>query len=344
MSGGVDSSLAAALLVEQGFQVVGVFIKVWEPETSLWKGKCTSREDRLDAMRVAAVLGIELRTVDLSKEYEKEVIEYMVEEYKKGRTPNPDVMCNRKIKFGAFLQYAAKERADYVATGHYARIKNNMLLKGIDKNKDQSYFLWTLKKDDLKRIIFPVGRLKKEEVRELARKRGLPTADKKDSQGLCFVGQLDLKGFLKSRIKQCEGTVLNEKGKIMGKHEGAFFYTIGERHGFKIGNERQSNKPLYVVAKNIRKNTITVSAEPWRSSGAVAEIKLEETNWIFSKPVDGKKYHGVIRYRQAPQTIRLEILPRNKAKIVFEERQLISPGQSLVVYDGNKCLGGGIIS
>ena len=153
-----------------------------------------------------------------------------------------------------------------------------MLLKGIDKNKDQSYFLWTLKKDDLKRIIFPVGRLKKEEVRELARKRGLPTADKKDSQGLCFVGQLDLKGFLKSRIKQCEGTVLNEKGKIMGKHEGAFFYTIGERHGFKIGNERQSNKPLYVVAKNMRKNTITVSAEPWRSSGAVAEIKLEETN------------------------------------------------------------------
>lgn len=343
MSGGVDSSLAAALLAKRDFQVVGVFIKVWEPDSSLWKRECTSREDRLDAMRVATALGIEFRTVDLSKEYEKEVIKYMIDEYKKGRTPNPDVMCNRKIKFGAFLQYAVKEGVDCVATGHYARIKEGVLLKGADRNKDQSYFLWTLKENDLKRIIFPIGHLKKEKVRKMAKERGLFTADKKDSQGLCFIGQLDLKEFLKKKIKPREGAILNEKGEIIGKHNGAFFYTLGERHGFEIKKEHQSSRPFYVIAKEIKKNTITVSPEPLQSSGAVTEVKLEKTNWVSSKPIEGKKYQGMIRYRQTPQNLRLEVLPGNKARVIFEDKQIAPFGQSLVVYDEDKCLGGGII-
>jgi tRNA-specific 2-thiouridylase len=230
LSGGVDSAVSGALLKERGFEVTGVFIRIWSPE---WLG-CTSREDRLDAMRVAAHLGIAYREIDLTEKYKKEVVDYMIREYKVGRTPNPDVFCNKYIKFGVFFDWAITEGADFVATGHYARVENQKgifkMLSGCDKSKDQSYFLWTLTQKQLSKTIFPVGDLKKSQVRALAKKYKLPNAGRKDSQGLCFVGPVDVKDFLATYAPQKKGNVLDEKGNVIGEHPGALFFTIGERH------------------------------------------------------------------------------------------------------------------
>src|SRR5258706_6959399 len=239
LSGGVDSSVSAALLKEAGYDVTGVFIKVWQPDFF----ECTSKDDRLDAMRVCAKLGIPFKTLNLEKEYKKEVVDYMISEYKKGNTPNPDVMCNKEVKFGAFLRFAIKMGADYVATGHYARNIFNKktglyeLCKSEDSDKDQSYFLWTLGQKELKRTLFPVGGYKKKYVRKLAEKFDLITANKKDSQGLCFVGKIDMKEFLMHFIKEKPGNVADERGNIIGNHNGVFFYTLGERHGFNISKK-----------------------------------------------------------------------------------------------------------
>jgi len=241
MSGGVDSSVSAALLKKAGYEVTGVFLKGWHPD---W-GPCGWQEDRLDAMRVCAHLGIRFRDLDLSKEYKKEVVDYMIDEYKAGRTPNPDVMCNQKIKFGAFFDWALAQGANYVATGHYAeienldienslKIKNYKLKTSKDLDKDQTYFLWTLTQRELSRTLFPVGGMTKPEVRKLAKKFGLPTAEKKDSQGLCFVGKVDLPDFLSHFLKPKRGDVINESGEKIGWHAGAFSLTIGQRHGFTI--------------------------------------------------------------------------------------------------------------
>ncbi|MFC1802234.1 tRNA 2-thiouridine(34) synthase MnmA, partial [Patescibacteria group bacterium] len=234
MSGGVDSSVSAVLLKKQGYNVVGCFIKTWHPDFL----PCTWKEDRLDAMRVCAFLEIPFIDIDLEKEYKEEVFQYMVSEYREGRTPNPDVMCNKKIKFGGFFKKAMSLGADFVATGHYARNvlrggKQN-LMKGVDNNKDQTYFLWTLTQEKLEKIIFPIGHLEKKEVRKLAKKFNLPTAEKKESQGLCFVGKIEMKDFLKRFLEEKKGDVLNEKGEVVGWHEGAQYYTIGQRHGFII--------------------------------------------------------------------------------------------------------------
>jgi tRNA-specific 2-thiouridylase len=330
MSGGVDSSVSALLLKQQGYDVTGVFIKVWQPDFI----ECTWKEDRLDAMRVAALLDIPFMTLDLVKEYKEGVIDYMIDEYKKGRTPNPDVMCNREVKFGAFLKWAKSHGADYVATGHYAEHNGSSLIKSKDENKDQTYFLWALKKDLFPSILFPVGGMEKSKVRELAEAAKLPVSAKKDSQGLCFVGTIDIKTLLKKYINEKEGNVFNEDGEVIGGHTGVMFYTIGERHGFTITKKTTEDKPYFIIAKDIENNSLTVShIEPTEKTGE--SIKLEKINWTQDvKP--GEVYEARARYR-APLA-RVEVISESEMKVISGELTKAS-GQSLVLYDGNVCIG-----
>lgn len=359
ISGGVDSAVSAALLKKDGYDVTGVFIKAWTPEGY----PCTWKEDRRSAMRVAAVLDIPFITLDLEKEYKKEVVDYMIAEYKIGRTPNPDVMCNKEIKFGHFLKFALKNRADFVATGHYARVfpllnqgegdakRGVRLMEGSDKNKDQSYFLWTLNQDQLKHVLFPIGHLQKSEVRKMAEKFNLPQATRKDSQGLCFLGQIDMKEFLSKYIPQKKGNVLlaprslgeegNENRKVIGYHNGALFFTIGERHGFTITEKTNKEEPLYIINKNIEKNTITVASKTDDSAKNIFSVKLQDVNLVETP---AKKLSCRIRYRQQKIGCKIE-MEGKEVKVVFDKPQMgVSPGQSLVLYDSEICLGGGIIS
>lgn len=338
MSGGVDSSVSAALLKKAGYEVIGVFIKVWQPD---WIN-CTWKEDRLDAMRVAAKLEIPFVTLDLEKEYKEEVVDYMIKEYKQGRTPNPDVMCNRFVKFGGFFTWAMKQGADFIATGHYARISDGKLLMGRDSNKDQSYFLWTLTQEQLSKTLFPVGNIEKPEVRKLARKFGLPNALKRDSQGLCFIGKIDIKDFLSHYIETKKGEVLNIKGEVIGEHDGAFFFTIGERHGFDILKKTSNDEPYYVVEKDIEKNTITVANKNREGDlpSKITKIKLKGMNWNQGSVPVSKILLARSRYREELQGVKFI----NENTVEFESPQsTLSVGQSLVVYDGEVCLGGGTI-
>lgn len=334
MSGGVDSSVSALLLKQQGYDVTGVFIKVWQPDFI----ECTWKEDRLDAMRVAAHLDIPFITLDLEKEYKKEVIDYMIGEYRLGRTPNPDVMCNKFVKFGAFYDWARAQGADYVATGHYAKHDGISLVKSEDENKDQTYFLWTLSKEIISHVLFPVGDIEKSRVREIARDYSLPVAEKKDSQGLCFVGTIDVKTLLKNYIKEEKGDVLNEDGEVIGVHDGVTFYTIGERHGFIITKKGTDEKPYFVIAKDIRDNTLVVShVKKEEETGVI--IRVEKTNWT-REVVVGKVYDGRGRYRA--QLSKLEAVSDDAFKVIFGEI-VATKGQSLVLYDSEKCVGGGVI-
>lgn len=334
MSGGVDSSVSALLLKQQGYDVTGVFIKVWQPDFI----ECTWKEDRLDAMRVAALLDIPFVTLDLEEEYKRGVIDYMIEEYRRGRTPNPDVMCNREVKFGAFLKWAKEQGADFVATGHYAQTDGETLLTSEDTNKDQTYFLWTLKKEILPSILFPIGGMKKEDVRILAEKYHLSVSRKKDSQGLCFVGTIDVKTLLKQYIKEEDGQVLNEQGEVIGSHEGVMFYTIGERHGFVITKKSTDDTPYFVIAKDVENNTLTVShTPPQEDTGEV--FALDQTNWT-QEVKQGEVYEARARYR-APLA-KVEVVDATHMKVVEGEITKAS-GQSLVLYDEERCIGGGII-
>lgn len=365
MSGGVDSSLSATLLKKQGYDVTGVFIKVWQPDFV----DCVWKEDRLDAMRVCARLGIKFLTLDLEKEYKKDVVDYMIREYENGRTPNPDVNCNKYVKFGAFFDFAMKSGADYVATGHYARVEKDKktnsydLLAGKDKEKDQSYFLWNLTQEHLSKTLFPVGDLQKTEVRKMARKFNLPVFDKKDSQGLCFIGKVDMKDFLKHYLPSKKGNVLNEKGEIVGWHDGACFYTIGQRHGFIITKKTAEETPYYVISKNIASNEIVVSDSPLiEGVSSSKKIIISGVNWIRGKLPDFNKEYGArIRYRQQLQTCKIQAVKSeitddsnvenmNKTKdiskfeVIFDLPQVaVSKGQSIVIYDKNVCIGGGIM-
>lgn len=345
MSGGVDSSVSAAILKDAGYEVVGVFIRVWSPD---WL-PCDWKEERRDAMRCAAVLEIPLLTLNLEKEYKEEVVDYMIREYKAGRVPNPDVMCNRSVKFGGFFNEAMKMGAGYVATGHYARVEEKggkfQMLAGKDKNKDQSYFLWTLGQEQLRKTLFPVGHLKKDEVRKLAEKFGLPTATKKDSQGLCFLGKIDVKDFLKRYIKEKAGNVLDERGKIIGTHDGAVFYTLGERHGFCIKNKSPNDEPYFIVGKDIKKNTLTVSHNKVFGKSAQKEIVMGDLNWTMATAhIKNKKYSARIRYREELKDCEIKSISSKKTVIVFDEpEESVASGQSLVIYDGEVCLGGGVI-
>jgi tRNA-specific 2-thiouridylase len=369
VSGGVDSSVVAALLKDQGYNVVGVFIRTWTPDFI----ECTWRDERRDAMRVCAHLEIPFLECDAEEAYKKGVADYMIEEYKKGNTPNPDVMCNREVKFGVFWNFAKSKGADYIATGHYARVsrasiklkverykvdrkkegekfyKLDELYKlstGCDSAKDQSYFLWTLTQDDLAHTLFPVGHLQKTEVRKMALKYKLPTATKKDSQGVCFLGPLDMKDFLKHYIKSEKGNVLNEKGEVVGGHDGAVFFTLGERHGFTLFKHTESDKPFYVVSKDINNNTITIShrSDLWEGKESHRIVLCCNTNWISEVPEKGKKYQAQIRYHGELLDCKINYISLIVAEIILKKKILVARGQSIVIYDGDICLGGGVVN
>lgn len=356
LSGGVDSAVSAALLKKDGHDVTGIFIKIWSPE---WT-ECTSKDDRLDAMRVCAHLDIPFKEIDLTDQYKRDVVDYMLREYKRGRTPNPDVMCNRSIKFGTFLDWAIAEGADCIATGHYARIAERKaqnaerflarnrtipprftLYASRDASKDQSYFLWTLKQGELARTLFPIGNLKKTEVRALAKKFKLPNADKRDSQGLCFVGPVDVKRFLSRYIEPARGNVLDERGRVIGSHDGAAFLTIGERHGFSAAKKTSHDEPLYVVSKDAKRNTVTVG--PRRAAAASRRtVALSDWNWISGEPpAEERRYEAQVRYHGKRFPCRVL---RSGTQVEFLERpDAVAPGQSAVVFDGEVCLGGGVM-
>lgn len=343
MSGGVDSSVAATLLKERGFDVHGIHIKMWsDPEIP-----CNFKEDRLDAMRVAAHIDIPFETWDFTKEYKKAVVEYMVHEYATGRTPNPDVMCNKQIKFGFFLKEAVARGADFIATGHYVRCRSlrtgvRKLERARDLNKDQSYFLWTLTQDQLRHCLFPIDEYTKPEVREMARKLGLPTAEKKDSQGICFIGEINVRDFLKRFIKVDPGPIVTTSGKAIGEHEGLSFYTIGERRGLGIGG----GIPYYISAKHFPTNTLVVAEGPYDKKLFSKKLTAGDINWISDKtPELPLRCEARIRYRQALQHCSIvRSVTRNTLEVTFDEPQrAVTSGQSIVFYDEEEMLGGGVI-
>ena len=344
LSGGVDSSVSALLLLRQGFDVEGVFIKTWQPD---WT-PCTWRQDRRDAMRVCAKLGIKYNELDLESVYKKEVADYMIAEYIQGRTPNPDVMCNRAVKFGGFLDWALTKGADYVATGHYADVLDvegmAVLGRGADPKKDQSYFLWTLNNEKLEKIIFPIGGLEKSEVRKIAGQHGLVTADKKDSQGICFLGEIDMQDFLRHYIDEKPGDVLDENGEIIGRHEGAMFFTLGQRHGFVIDKKGTNDSPRYVVAKDVTNNTITVS-ENIKKQDKSRQVSLVNTNLLVAGVFFvGAELEAEIRYHGELQNCRIVGVGEDYLQVEFEQYDpTLSPGQSVVFYEGEVCLGGGVV-
>jgi len=336
MSGGVDSSVSAYLLKKQGYDVIGVFIRVWQPEG----GECTWKEERRDAMRVCAHLDIPFITLDLRDEYKKGVVDYMFREYSLGNVPNPDVMCNREVKFGAFWKWAKDQGADYIATGHYARNINNQMLEGVDKNKDQSYFLWTLERYELDHILFPIGHLQKPELRKIAKKAKIPVFDKKDSQGVCFIGQIDMKEFLKEHIKTTPGDVLDKEGNIIGSHDGVVLYAIGERHGFTIFKNKTDQTRLYIIKKDIENNTLTVDTEKIVEKGIDEFISVK--NFVLRESVDTIKQCR-LRYRQEKINVMKIEKEENVLKVYLENPELYSKGQSIVFYDGEVCVGGGVM-
>lgn len=335
LSGGVDSAVSAALLQQQGYEVVGVFIRIALPGYP-----CSAGVDKIDAMRVAAHLKIPFIELDLSKDYEQEVFKTAIGEFEKGRTPNPDALCNREIKFGKFYEFARAHGADFVATGHYAQIINGELLMSADTNKDQTYFLWMVSQEVLAHVLFPVGHLHKDEVRALAAKFGLPNAKRHDSQGLCFLGDISMEDMLKQELIVASGDVLSEEGQVVGVHDGAVLYTPGERHGFRLFAHTPDTKPHFVVATDVAKNTITVSPNKFPVGVTKTHVSLRDCNWIGE--VSPGEYMARFRYRQKLIPITLSI-DGEKTMVILHEPHHVPLGQSLVLYVGTRCIGGGIL-
>lgn len=338
LSGGVDSSVTAALLKQQGYDVTGVYMKNWSQD--LPGHHCPWKEDYQDAKRVAVQLGIPFKMYDFEKEYRHKVVDYMIDEYQAGRTPNPDIMCNQEVKFKLFLQTALEDGADMIATGHYARVKDGKLLTAKNTDKDQTYFLYRVTEEALKKSLMPIGDFKtKAEVRAMAKKLGLVTADKKDSQGICFVGKVGIKDFLGNYVKTKPGNIIDENGQIIGQHEGAIFYTIGQRHGLDVGG----GLPYYVIGKDMKKNEVYVSTNLDDENLWSDELKLTDVHWINS-PSKLSKLSVRTRYR-AP-LVECEIKQVGKALQVKLNQPIraVTSGQSAVFYDKDICLGGGIIS
>lgn len=342
MSGGVDSSVAAAMLVDQGYEVFGAFMKNWSLDQQGVEYKPWENEAN-DAKAVCEKLNIPFYVFDFEKEYQERVVNSFVAEYSRGRTPNPDVLCNREIKFDLFLKKAEKMGADLIATGHYARIEQSEgkyhLLAGVDLNKDQTYFLYTLTAKDLEKIMFPIGHLLKSEVRNLAVKYNLPNAQKKDSQGVCFIGPVSMRKFLETYIKPKKGLVVLTDGSIVAEHDGVFFYTEGQRHGF---NMRGGRAPLYVAEKNIMSNTLVVAekSEPCLYS---TTIIVDSLTWVNSEPEFPCKVMCRIRYRQQ---LYPAIIVNNNGAFTLQFGSpifAVSPGQAAVFYEGNEVIGGGTI-
>ena len=346
MSGGVDSSVAALLLKEQGYDVIGLYMLNWEEEDE--NGVCTAVSDYEDVKRVCNLLDIPYYTVNFAQEYLDRVFSEFLEEYSNGRTPNPDVLCNREIKFGPFLEYAKKLGADYIATGHYCRVKkengNTYLLKGIDENKDQSYFLNALNQHQLKDVLFPVGHLNKAEVRKLALENDLVTATKKDSTGICFIGEKRFRQFLQNYIPANPGDMKTLDGTIVGKHEGVMFYTLGQRRGLNIGGQTGGNNGRwFVIDKDVKNNIVYVSQGENDKLFSKA-LKTYNVNWIPNKPQEKIfECKAKFRYRQPDQDVKVTIND-NEVYVEFKEKQrAVTPGQYVVFYNDDVCLGGGKI-
>ena len=348
MSGGVDSSVAALWAKKKGYEVIGAFMKNFS-HSKHGMGECTWKEERKVAMKIAAILEIPLITFDFEKEYGKLVIDKMFEKYRKGITPNPDIDCNEKVKFPLLLKAAKKIGADYLITGHFARIKHNKLYRAKDESKDQSYFLYRIKKEELKKCLFPMGQYTKKQIREIAKKNNFPNHDKKSTVGICFIGKINLKDFLKKRIKPKKGKILDPEGNLLGQHDGIFFYTIGQRIGPRYGIEIQRGKGQklkrwHVARKNIKKNIIIAAPEK-HPLNYKQDIIIKEPHWITKTPKPGKVYS---RIRQVGELLPSKII-YNKSKKRFEIKLKkpitgVSEGQAIVLYKNKKCLGGGVIS
>ncbi|MBG6286431.1 tRNA 2-thiouridine(34) synthase MnmA [Pseudomonas nitroreducens] len=347
MSGGVDSSVSALLLKEQGYQVEGLFMKNWEEDDGT--EYCTAMTDLADAQAVCDRIGIKLHTANFAAEYWDNVFEHFLEEYKAGRTPNPDILCNREIKFKAFLDYAVALGADLIATGHYVRRRDiddrSELLKGLDPNKDQSYFLHAVGGEQIGKTLFPVGELEKPEVRAIAEKYGLATAKKKDSTGICFIGERRFSDFLKQYLPAQPGDIETTDGQVIGKHVGLMYHTIGQRQGLGIGGLKNADdSPWYVLEKDLTRNVLVVGQgndHPWLFSRA---LHASHIYWV--NPVDldqPKTLRAKVRYRQADQDCVLERTESGYRAVFDEPQRAVTPGQSVVFYDGEICLGGGVI-
>lgn len=341
MSGGVDSSVTAALLKEQGYDVTGVYMKNWTQD--LPGMICPWKQDYQDAKRVATQLDIPFKVFDFQKEYRQKVVDYMIEEYKAGRTPNPDVMCNQEVKFKLFLNAALADGADLIATGHYARVKDGQLFAGVDPEKDQSYFLCRVTEDALRRTLMPIGELTKKQTRELARKFGLATAEKKDSQGICFVGKVGIKDFLKQFVESKPGNIIDQHGKVIGQHDGALFYTIGQRQGLGIGG----GLPYYVVGKSMEKNEVYVTTDLQDKRLWNDEITIAGVHWINNEPnvKVPAKYQARTRYRaELHDVTELKKLDNDNWHIKLkDEVRALTPGQSTVIYEGDRVVGSGLV-
>jgi len=346
MSGGVDSSVTAVLLKKQGYNVVGVYMKNWSQD--LPGMPCPWKEDYQDAKRVAVQLDIPFKMYDFENEYRQKVVEYMIDEFKAGRTPNPDIMCNQEIKFKLFLETALEDGADMIATGHYARVTTNKLMVATNKEKDQTYFLYRIKEAALVKSLMPIGDFRtKAEVRTVAKKFGLVTAEKKDSQGICFVGKVGIREFLSQYVSTKPGAIKEQNGVTIGEHDGAIFYTIGQRHGLKVGG----GLPYYVIGKDMMKNEVYVTTNLDDDRLWKQELKLTDIHWINGQPKMSKTYQIRIRYRAPLVSGKISFFDEEHAiysvptlHIALSDKvRAVTPGQSAVIYDDDRVLGGGII-
>lgn len=338
MSGGVDSSVSATLLKEQGYNVVGVYMKNWTK--SLPGFDCPWKEDFADAKRVAVQLGIDFKVFDFEKQYKHKVVDYMIDEFKAGRTPNPDIMCNQEVKFKLFLDTCLEEGADLIATGHYAVVKDGKMYKAKDANKDQTYFLYRITEEALSKTIFPLGEYTKPEVRKLAKKFGLVTAEKKESMGICFVGKVGIKEFLSQYVKTKPGKIIDENNQVVGEHDGAIFYTIGQRSGLGVGG----GLPYYVTGKDMKKNEVYVTTNLDDKKLWYKELYLTDVHWINQAPKDGAKVQVRTRHRSPLIDAILHLESNGNLKVKLkDEIRAATPGQSAVIYQGDLVLGGGIL-
>lgn len=347
MSGGVDSSVSALLLKEQGYDVVGVFMKNWDEEDE--NGHCTATEDFEDVARVCEQIGIPYYGVNFEREYMDKVFAHFLEEYKRGRTPNPDVLCNKEIKFKELLDRALELGADYLATGHYAQVRQQdstfQLIRGADENKDQTYFLHTLDAYPLARAMFPIGHLPKPKVREIATSFGLATAKKKDSTGICFIGERNFKSFLSTYLPAQPGNMVDVEGRVRGRHDGLMYYTMGQRHGLGIGGTDGNGEPWFVVDKDLTNNLLVVAQGFHHPRLYTDSLHASNLSWVAGRePGDAFRCAAKFRYRQPDQSVTVRMTGTSTCEVVFDEAQrAITPGQSVVFYDGPVCLGGGII-
>ena len=357
LSGGVDSSVALKLLKDEGYDVEAMFMRNWDSATNndilgnptIDDDVCPQEVDYHDAEKVCEQLGIKLNRIDFIEEYWDTVFSYFLNEYKSGRTPNPDIMCNKYIKFNAFLKHAEDLGADYIAMGHYARVRHekdkSYLLRGVDSNKDQTYFLCQISQKQLRKSLFPVGHLLKSEVRKIAKDANLYTATKKDSTGICFIGERNFKNFLKNYLPSQPGKIVTTTGDVIGEHEGLMYYTIGQRKGIGIGgNKKYENAAWFVCGKDLEKNELIVGQGHDSKYLISNNCFASNLNWITDKGIEGKTYQAKFRYRQADNDVTFKYIDEDHIQVFYPQGiRAVTPGQAVVFYDGEVCLGGAII-